>query len=131
MSSRRTVTEHRTRTSISVQGGLPKRGACACRHDRPPFVDEYYQAILQAAGSRLFLEYEAVLTSGESLTVVVLDRSPDGSVPPVRGRMSPLGAVLSLAAHLRQALSKQLSESIFFDLNARRPAKHALAIGLT
>jgi hypothetical protein len=28
-------------------------------------------------------------------------------------RMSPLGAVLSLASHVREALSKQLPESIF------------------
>jgi hypothetical protein len=69
---------------------------------------------LQTVGSRLFLEYEAVLTSGESLTaVVVVDHNPDGSVPRVSVRMSPLGAVLSLAAHLREALSKQLSESNF------------------
>jgi len=69
---------------------------------------------LQTVGSRLFLEYEAVLTSGESLSaVVVVDRNPDGSVPRVSVRMSPLGAVLSLATHLRGALSKQLPESIF------------------
>jgi hypothetical protein len=69
---------------------------------------------LQAVGSRLFLEYEAVLTSGESLSaVVVVDHNSDGSVPRVSVRMSPLGAVLSLATHLREALSKQLPESIF------------------
>jgi hypothetical protein len=68
----------------------------------------------QAIGSRVFLEYEAVLTSGESLSaVVVVDRNPDGSVPRVSVRMSPLGSVLSLAAHLRGALSKQLPEGIF------------------
>lgn len=69
---------------------------------------------LQTVGSRLFLEYEAVLTNGESLSaVVVVDHNPDGSVPRVSVRMSPLGAVLSLATHLRGALSKQLPESIF------------------
>jgi hypothetical protein len=69
---------------------------------------------LQIVGSRLFLEYEAVLTSGESLSaVVVVDHNPDGSVPHVSVRMSPLGAVLSLASHVREALSKQLPESIF------------------
>ncbi len=69
---------------------------------------------LQTAGSRLFLEYEAVLTSGENLSaVVVVDHNPDGSVPRVSVRMSPLGSVLSLAAHLRDALSKQLPERIF------------------
>ena len=62
---------------------------------------------LQSVGSRLFLEYEAHLTNGEKLSaVVVVDRNPDGSVPRVSVRMSPLGAVLSLAAHLREALSK-------------------------
>jgi hypothetical protein len=69
---------------------------------------------LQAAGSRLFLEYEAVLTSGESLSaVVVVDRNPDGSVPRVSVRMSPLGAVLSLATSLREALSQRLPEGVF------------------
>ena len=81
-------------------------------------VGTFYAAqtptFLQAAGSRLFLEYEVVLTSGESLSaVVVVDRNPDGSVPRVSVRMSPLGSVLSLATHLRQALSKQLPESLF------------------
>lgn len=69
---------------------------------------------LQDVGSRLFLEYEAVLTSGESLgAVVIVDRNPDGSVPRVSVRMSPLGAVLSLADHLRETLSKQLPGSLF------------------
>ncbi|TDN67101.1 hypothetical protein [Paraburkholderia sp. BL10I2N1] len=69
---------------------------------------------LQTVGSRLFLEYEAVLTSGENLSaVVVVDRNSDGSVPRVSVRMSPLGAVLTLATHLREALSKQLPENFF------------------
>ncbi|MCB8881976.1 hypothetical protein ACELLULO517_17160 [Acidisoma cellulosilytica] len=69
---------------------------------------------LQTVGSRLFLEYEAVLTNGETLTAtVVVDHNPDGSVPRVSVRMSPLGAMLSLAGHLRQTLSKQLPESLF------------------
>ncbi|MBY2907666.1 hypothetical protein [Rhizobium leguminosarum] len=69
---------------------------------------------LETVGSRLFLEYEAVLTSGESLNaVVVVDRNPDGSVPRVSVRMKPLGAVLSLAANLRGALSDQLPEDLF------------------
>lgn len=56
---------------------------------------------LQVVGSRLFLEYEAVLTNGETLNaVVVIDRNPDGSVPRVSVRMGPLDSVLSLAAHL-------------------------------
>ncbi len=70
---------------------------------------------LQSVGSRLFLEYEAHHTSGENLTaVVVVDHNPDGSVPRVSVRMSPLGAVLSLAAHLRERLSKHLPEQFFF-----------------
>jgi hypothetical protein len=70
--------------------------------------------LFQTVGSRLFLEYEAVLTTGESLSaVVVVDHNPDGSVPRVSVRMSPLDAVLSLASHLREALSKQLPESFF------------------
>jgi hypothetical protein len=69
---------------------------------------------LETVGSRLFLEYEAVLTSGEKLNaVVVVDRNPDGSVPRVSVRMSPLGAVLSLAGHLRETLSNQLPEDLF------------------
>jgi hypothetical protein len=69
---------------------------------------------LEIVSSRLFLEYEAVLTSGEKLNaVVVVDRNPDGSVPRVSVRMSPLGAVLSLAANLREALSDQLPEDLF------------------
>ena len=69
---------------------------------------------LQTVGSRLFLEYEAVLTTGERLNaVVVVDHNPDGSVPRVSVRMSPLGSVLSLAASLRGALSQQLPESLF------------------
>lgn len=69
---------------------------------------------LQTIGSRLILEYDAVLTSGENLSAtVVVDRNQDGSVPRVSVRMSPLGAVLSLATSLREALSQQLSESLF------------------
>jgi hypothetical protein len=69
---------------------------------------------LQTVGSRLFLEYEAVLTSGEKLSaVVVVERNSYGSVPRVSVRMSPLGAVLTLATHLREALSKQLPENVF------------------
>ncbi|MDL2400686.1 hypothetical protein [Rhizobium mayense] len=69
---------------------------------------------LQTVGSRLFLEYEAVLTNGEKLSaVVVVDHASDGSVPKVSVRMSPLGSVLSLAAHLRGALSGQLPEELF------------------
>lgn len=69
---------------------------------------------LESTGSRLFLEYDAVLISGESLSAtVVVDRNPDGSVPRVSVRMSPLGAVTSLAGQLREALSTQLPEELF------------------
>ena len=69
---------------------------------------------LQTVGSRLFLEYEAVLTSGEKLTAVaVVDHASDGSVPRVSVCMSPLTAVLSLATHLREALSGQVQEELF------------------
>ena len=69
---------------------------------------------LGEVGSRLLLEYEAVLTNGESLgAAVVVDRNPDGSVPRVSVRMSPLGAVLSLATHLRETLSGRLPKDIF------------------
>ena len=69
---------------------------------------------LESVGSRLFLEYEAVLTNEEKLSaVVVVDHNPDGSVPRVSVRMSPLGSVLSLAAHLRETLSKRLPERLF------------------
>jgi hypothetical protein len=71
-------------------------------------------AFLQTVGSRLFLEYEAVLTSGEHLrAVVVVDHNPDGSVPRVSVRMSPLGSVLSLASSLRDTLSTRLPTSLF------------------
>ncbi len=81
-------------------------------------VGTFYAAqtptFLQTVGSRLFLEYEAVLTSGENLSaVVVVDRNPDASATRVSVRMSPLGAVLSLAAHLREALSKHFPQSLF------------------
>jgi hypothetical protein len=69
---------------------------------------------LESVGSRLFLEYEAHLTNGEKLTaVVVVDHNPDGTVPRVSVRMSPLGPVLSLAAHLRSTLAKQLPDDLF------------------
>jgi hypothetical protein len=69
---------------------------------------------LEVVGSRLFLEYEAVLTSGEKLNAtVVIDRNPDGSVPGVSVRMSPLGSVLALSAHLRRALSGKLPDDLF------------------
>ena len=41
------------------------------------------------------------------------DHNPDGSVPRVSVRMSPLGSVLSLAASLRATLSTRLPASLF------------------
>jgi len=86
--------------------------------DGPTYVRTFYASqtptFLQIVGSRLFLEYEAVLTNGEKLTAgVVVDHASDGSVPRVSVRMSPLGSVLSLAGHLRGALSGQLPEDLF------------------
>jgi hypothetical protein len=53
------------------------------------------------------LEYQAALTSGESLSAtVIVDHNTDGSVPRVSVRMSPLGAVLKLAARpAREAIA--------------------------
>jgi hypothetical protein len=71
---------------------------------------------LQTVGSRLFLEYEAVLTDGERLNaVVVVDHNPDGSVPRVSVRMSPLGSVLSLAASLRGRFPSNSPKAFFFE----------------
>jgi hypothetical protein len=69
---------------------------------------------VQNVGSRLVLEYEATLTNGQKLSAsVIVDHNPDGSVPRVSVRVSPLGAVLSLATGLREQLSKQLPEHLF------------------
>ncbi|MEH2487969.1 hypothetical protein [Bradyrhizobium sp. AZCC 2230] len=69
---------------------------------------------VQNVGSRLFLEYEAILNSGEKLSAaVIVDHNPDGSVPRVSVRMGPLGTVLSLATGLRKRLSNQLPERLF------------------
>jgi hypothetical protein len=97
------------------------RGAVTGRNDIRQVVDAvgtFYASqtptYVQNVGSRLVLEYDAALTSGEKLSaVVIVDRNPDGSVPRVSVRMSPLGAVLSLATGLRERLSKQLSEDLF------------------
>jgi hypothetical protein len=97
------------------------RGPVTGRNDIRQVVDAvgtFYASqtptYVQNVGSRLVLEYDAALTSGEKLSaVVIVDRNPDGSVPRVSVRMSPLGAVLSLATGLRERLSKQLSEDLF------------------
>ncbi|SEM22780.1 hypothetical protein [Bradyrhizobium sp. OK095] len=60
------------------------------------------------------LEYQAALTSGEGLSAtVIVDHNPDGSVTRVSVRMSPLDAVLKLAAGLRDQLAKQLPADLF------------------
>jgi hypothetical protein len=70
---------------------------------------------LQSVGSRLFLEYEAHLTNGEKLSaVVVVDRNPDGSIPRVTVRMSPLGAVLSLLPRICGRLCRSSCRTTFF-----------------
>ncbi|KAB0603999.1 hypothetical protein K8O84_21630 [Cupriavidus pauculus] len=69
---------------------------------------------LETSDVRLVLEYEAVLKSGEKLSATVIAvRNADGSVPRVSVRMSPLGAVLSIATHLREMFSEQFPEEIF------------------
>lgn len=51
------------------------------------------------------------LIGGERLSAaVIVDHNPDGSVPLVSVRMSPLGAVPSHATGLRERLSKQLPD---------------------
>ncbi|WP_249136787.1 hypothetical protein [Bradyrhizobium tropiciagri] len=97
------------------------RGPVAGRDDIRRVVDAvgaFYASqtptFVQHVGSRLFLEYEAVLNSGEKLSAaVIVDHNPDGSVPRVSVRMSPLGAVLALATGLRERLSTQLREGLF------------------
>ncbi len=97
------------------------RGPVAGRDDIRRVVDTvgtFYASqtptFVQKVGSRLFLEYEAVLNSGEKLSAaVIVDHNADGSVPRVSVRMSPLGAVLALATGLRERLSAKLPESLF------------------
>lgn len=109
---------------LTVDAGLTSsvlRGPVVGRDDIRLAVDTvgtFYASqtpvFLQTVGSRLFLEYEAVLMSGEHLSaVVVVDHNPDGSVPRVSVRMSPLGSVLSLASSLRDTLSTRLPASLF------------------
>ena len=102
-------------TSSVLHGSVVGRDAIRLAVDTVgTFYASQNPTFLETVGSRLFLEYEAVLTSGEKLkAVVVADRNPDGSVPRVSVRMSPLGPVLSLAAHLREALSGKLPDELF------------------
>ena len=77
------------------------------------FYTSQTPTFLQTVGSRLFLEYEAVLTSGEKLSaVVVVDRNADGSVPRVSVRMAAWRR--TDARHPSAgALSMQLPENVF------------------
>ena len=78
------------------------------------FYAEQTPAFMEIVGSRTLLEYEALLTSGERPNAaVIIDRHPDGSIPRVSVRMAPVHAVVSLAGHLKNALSGQLPKQLF------------------
>jgi hypothetical protein len=67
----------------------------------------------ETIGSHNFLQYEAVLTNGMSLTgVAVIERNADGGVHHVSVTMHPLGPVLSLSGQLGALLNNQLGENI-------------------
>ncbi|WP_349959191.1 hypothetical protein [Rhizobium sp. ZPR3] len=109
------LTEEAELTSSVLRGTIKGRDTIRLVVDTVgTFYASQKPTFLETVGSRLFLEYEAVLTNGESLSaVVVVDHNADGTVPHVSVRMSPLGPLLSLAAHLRETLSKQLREDLF------------------
>ncbi|MBB3136987.1 hypothetical protein FHS26_004745 [Rhizobium pisi] len=78
------------------------------------FYAKQTPTFMEIVGSRTLLEYEAILTSGERLNAaVIIDRDPDGFIPRVSVRMAPVDAVVSLAGHLKSALSGQLPEQLF------------------
>jgi len=67
----------------------------------------------ETIGPRSFLQYEAVLTNGMSLTgVAVIERNADGGVHHVSVTMHPLGPVLSLSGQLGALLNNQLGENL-------------------
>ena len=101
--------------SSVLRGPVTGRDAIRCVVDAVgTFYASQTPTFVQDVGSRLVLEYEATLTSGEKLSAaVIVEHNPDGSVPRVSVRMSPLGAVLSLAAGLRERLSERLPETLF------------------
>jgi hypothetical protein len=67
-----------------------------------------------SAGTRGFLQYEAVLGNGLIIHgTAVIEHNPDGSVPRVSVTFSPLGAALSLAGRLGGLLDKDLGEGLF------------------
>ncbi len=68
---------------------------------------------LETAGSRSFLQYEAVLANGMPLTgVAVIDRNADGGVHQVSVTMHPLGPVLSLSGQLGALINNELGEGL-------------------
>jgi hypothetical protein len=68
---------------------------------------------LETVGSRSFLQYEAVLTNGMSLTgVAVIERNADGGVHHVSVTMHPLGPVLSLSGQLGALVKNDLGEDL-------------------
>jgi hypothetical protein len=71
------------------------------------------QAFLETVGSRSFLQYEAVLTNGMSLTgVAVIERNADGGVHHVSVTQHPLGSVLSLSGQFGALLNNELGEGL-------------------
>jgi hypothetical protein len=109
------LSEEAELTSSVLRGTVKGREAIRLVVDTVgTFYASQKPTFLETVGSRLLLEYEAVLTTGESLSaVVIVDHNADGTVPHVSVRMSPVGPLLSLATHLREALSDQLSEDLF------------------
>ena len=78
------------------------------------FYAKQTPTFMEIVGSRTLLEYEAILTSGERLNAaVIINRDPDGSIPRVSVRMAPVDTVVSVAGHLKSALSGQLPEQLF------------------
>jgi hypothetical protein len=68
---------------------------------------------LETVCSRSFLQYEAVLTNGMSLTgVAVIERNSDGGVHHVSVSMHPLGPVLSLSGQLGALVKNELGEDL-------------------
>ena len=69
--------------------------------------------VLETVGTRSFLQYEAVLTNGMSLTgVAVIERSADGGVHHVSVTMHSLGSVLSLSGQLGALIKSELGEGL-------------------
>jgi hypothetical protein len=68
---------------------------------------------LETMGSRSFLQYDAVLTNGMSLTgLAVIERDIDGGVHKVSVTMEPLGPVLSLSGQLGALIGTDLGDAL-------------------